>query len=374
MFTGSPAYEVVKADALRHDPRGGLLPYHTMSEEEAVSMIRADPHPTHSVLPPAERYPAPSVSRAHRGDTRALLCMNLAGVLGYNIKNTSLYYVVHWLCTNKIASVFTEKKIHMYTFDDDFCEIYTYLYHLLSDWSPAKIKGHPLWRVDDDDFELYLNEGPPCIAQDPCRIGYNKMEYQGNISSRNAYNQKSSQVFSIFTRGIRQRHRFIISKLPPGSIILYPRKRYDTRSQLGSFINYRSWIRSKDEEVWSVTLAGGSKSFAEAVHGAPDWSGFSSTHGAAEHAHVILLAMGGCYSVEHWVRSRLSLDQFTPDEVIRNIKVNLTDLHHALSTRQHVTSQSARMSALQPLWDKMWYWVWVLSCCNRGSAALYETI
>lgn len=128
------------------------------------------------------------------GKSSSVLCTRLARCMGYNVRNTSLYSLFMTLIRTLQLEVFLSRKLYLYTSPDENGEVYTFLYHLLMDWTACKISGYPRWDVCDDDLEMALIKGPICIDVDACRLSYNKLQFQGGITGRIHHKTKARGV------------------------------------------------------------------------------------------------------------------------------------------------------------------------------------
>lgn len=191
------SYAEVRRDILREEHNTRLLPKHTTSEEEAICCVRQNSHPSHSTGKPQDKFPIRRIPLRYTWDAQSLFCNRLAGCIGHNLTNTSLYLMFGTMIDNSLLRTRGD-NLNLYTIGDVQGESYTILYHVLMDWTCRKIRGHPWWSACDDDLELSLNKGPTHIALDTCKISYDKLRFQGNLSGRSDYNTSAPNNLFIF--------------------------------------------------------------------------------------------------------------------------------------------------------------------------------
>lgn len=252
-------------------------------------------------------FPHPEAREDLLGLSQSELCAYMAEMVGFNPTNTTLWMLVYWMITNKLIPTFDQKRIHLYTFDDIHGEVYTFLYHLLSDWTEASIREHPHWPIKDDDIELVLNEGPIHISTDSCRISYNKLEFQGNITGKRIYHPDSTNVLSVFVEGLNVESRPILQHLPEGSYILYLRDYRAGHQPVHVISNVQSPTRTRPNQVWSVGMIGQSSIASTVFHGPLRRDGFSGLGSALKFSLSHISKIKGCYRMTAWIKSRLAV-------------------------------------------------------------------
>lgn len=151
-YDRSITYAHLRERVLHDDHEVRLLPINTTSEEEAYCSVRVQDAPDHGANQPTDRFPVHPVPEEMLARSSSSVFHRLAGCVGYTSMHTSLYLLMIHLVHEERLPVFTQRKIHLYTWCDTQGRAYTFLYHVMKDWLNCSITGYPYWVVKDDDL------------------------------------------------------------------------------------------------------------------------------------------------------------------------------------------------------------------------------
>lgn len=192
-------YADLRRDLIGQD-ESNLLPICTVSEEEAVCVVRSMRSPEHHTAESSDVYPqVDHTAHATEGSFNSLY-NKIAGCVGQSVFHTSLYQLFTMIKRDEWKTWLPYTTLHLYTHDDVQGQTYTYLSHLLmSCWIDLrKVYGHPMWSVTDDEIEMIVNEGPAHIAMDPCKVRYDLLRFQGNITGRRQYRDEPKTALHVW--------------------------------------------------------------------------------------------------------------------------------------------------------------------------------
>lgn len=375
LYPDNVTYTTVRDDVTcGRVPDVQLLPKNTMSEEEAVSAVRAMNHPSHHLQRPSERITYMDIPPGYLGHSNSSLCRRLGGCQGYSLINTSLTEVID--CCMYTVDIIPPRGViaHLFTFGDTQGATYTYLYHYLYGLSQGKIHGHPHWELSDDDIEMTLNEGPECIALDKCKISYDKLRFQGNITGRRNYTPQDGRCVYVHVETLPQDEYIVWMKhYKTGSVIITPR---DTRNHPplpGTIATVRPVSRTGYYMVWDVGRVGESSLTSPPIElGHPICVGFCSPKAALMYSRIAVDSIEECYGVLAWLQTHISTEEVSPIGVEGGVNEEYMRAHTAYhASHADLSDTDSCITSLTSILKAMIYWSWVYTCGCEGPEFMY---
>lgn len=244
---------------------------------------------------------------------------------------------------------------------------YTFLAHLLPDvWRDVtKVKGHPTWEVKDDDIEMVINEGPAYLAMDPCKISYDMLRFQGNVTGRCNYRTGGKSVLHVFPYVDVDRENSVEwARVGEGDLVLI---HHITPCELPRLIVLhveRTLVRVTSESVWVIERKNtrlGPPVTPYDASGVDEHHGFSSAREALDYAIVTAGQATGCYSTGTWVASRLGASPADRRELHAHVDEAYSEVYRRFSALSE-NGAFEQPDTLRKVMQDLLYWSWVHTC------------
>lgn len=142
-----------------------------------------------------------------------------------------MYHLIIKFTQNHRKHWLPATTIHFHTYDDSQDALYTFLNHLISAfWKDVKkVKRYIVWEVLDDDIKMVVNERPAYIAMDPCKISYDMLKFQGNVTGRNNYkSDPASTMYVLPNLRMNDVTLPVWDKIPDNCVVMFQQKAVDS--------------------------------------------------------------------------------------------------------------------------------------------------
>lgn len=209
-----------------------------------------------------------------------------------------------------------------------------------------------------------LNEGPSSVELDDCRLSYDKLRFQGNITGRENYKvMPSGSLFVELPQVSTHRESQAWRLAEEGCWVLLCMGASDL-VPFGAY-TYRSRVRGRDDQLWvgmqrvHATLSIPAEHRGDAM-GCPPGAGFCKADDAVTYLSRLLEATLGCYSLRTWTSTKLCGKASTGHDIMLLLNMEFEGLLWRLRhTRTDSLAQPLIDAPVYRWWRRMAQLSWI---------------